>query len=114
MMRALAAAACLVAIAIVLSGCGVDQTPGQIAVRTIEDDWVGFFIGSNDPFPAQPELAGKNTLRRIRCQQKMTVARTLTCTLVAGHGASGGTAVVARVLVTFDAQGVLRKWKFIG
>ena len=113
-MRALAAAACLVGVAIVMSGCGVDKNPGQIAVSTIEDDWEGFFVASNDPFPSRPDLAGYDTLRHIVCDSKTTPARTLTCTLVVGRGASGGQAKTLPVLVTFDAQGVLRKWKFTG
>jgi hypothetical protein len=113
-MRALAAAACLVGVAMVMSGCGVDKNPGQIAVRTIEDDWEGFYVASNDPFPSRPDLAGYDTLRHITCDPKTTPARTLTCTLVVGRGASGGTAKTLHVLVTFDAQDVLRKWKFTG
>jgi hypothetical protein len=112
-MRALAAA-CLVGVAIVMSGCGVDKGPGTIAVKTIEDDWVGFYIASNDPFPSRPDLAGYDTLRHIVCDPKTTPARTLTCTLVVGRGASGGQAKILHVLVTFDAQDVLRKWKFTG
>src|SRR3954447_563144 len=113
-MRAPAAAACLVGVAIVMSGCGVDKSPGQIAVSTITDDWEGFYVASNDPFPSRPDLAGKDTLREIHCQDKTTPQRTLTCTLVVGNGASGGTAMTEHVLVTFDAQGVLRKWTFTG
>jgi hypothetical protein len=113
-MRALAAAACLVGVAIVMSGCGVDKDPGKVAVKTIEDDWVGFFVASNDPFPSRPDLAGYDTLRHITCDAKTTAARTLTCTLVVGRGASGGQAKTLHVLVTFDAQDVLRKWKFTG
>ena len=41
-----------------MSGCGVDKDPGQIAVRTIQDDWEGFYVASNDPFPSRPDLAG--------------------------------------------------------
>jgi hypothetical protein len=113
-MRALAAAACLAGVAIVMSGCGVTKQPGQIAVRTIEDDWEGFYVASSDPFPSRPDLAGKDTLRSIHCGAKTTPAGTLTCTLVVGHGASGGKAITAHVLVTFDTQGILRKWKFTG
>jgi hypothetical protein len=113
-MRALAAAACLVGVAVVMSGCGVDKDPGKIAVRTIEDDWVGFFVATNDPFPSRPDLAGYDTLRHIVCDAKTTPARTLTCTLDVGQGASGGQAKILHVLVTFDEQGVLRKWKFTG
>jgi hypothetical protein len=113
-MRALAAAACLVGVAVVMSGCGVDKDPGKIAVRTIQDDWEGFFVASNDPFPSRPDLAGDDTLRSIHCDAKTTAARTLTCTLVVGHGATGGQAKTLHVLVTFDAQDVLRKWKFTG
>ena len=113
-MRALAAAVCLVGVVVVMSGCGVDKDPGQIAVRTIEDDWEGFYVASNDPFPSRPDLAGYDTLRHIVCDPKTTPARTLTCTLVVGGGASGGQAKTLHVLVTFDAQDVLRKWKFTG
>jgi hypothetical protein len=113
-MRALAAAVCLVGVAVVMSGCGVDKDPGKIAVSTIEDDWEGFFVASNDPFPLRPDLAGYDTLRHIECDAKTTPARTLTCTLVVGRGASGGQAKILHVLVTFDAQDVLRKWKFTG
>ncbi|HET6171935.1 MAG TPA: hypothetical protein VFD90_04995 [Gaiellales bacterium] len=113
-MRALAAAACLVGVAVVMSGCGVAKNPGTIAVKTIEDDWQGFYVASNDPFPSRPDLAGKDTLRSIHCGDKTTAAGTLTCTLVAGHGAHGGTAITAHVLVRFDAQDVLRQWKFTG
>jgi len=113
-MRALAAAACLVGVAVVMSGCGVDKSPGKIAVSTIEDDWEGFYVASNDPFPSRPDLAGYDTLRHIVCDADTTPARTLTCTLVVGRGASGGQAKTLHVLVTFDAQDVLRKWKFTG
>ena len=70
MMRALAAAACLVGVAIVISGCGVDKNPGKIAVKTIEDDWEGFYVASSDPFPARPDLAGHDTIRSIRCEHE--------------------------------------------
>jgi hypothetical protein len=113
-MRALAAAACLFGVAIVMSGCGVAQNPGKIAVKTIEDDWDGFYVGTSNPFPSRPDLAGKDTIRSIHCGAKKSAAGTLTCTLVVGHGAHGGTATTAHVLVLFDAQGVLRQWKFTG
>jgi hypothetical protein len=113
-MRTLAAAVCLVGVAVVMSGCGVDKDPGEIAVRTITDDWEGFFVASSDPFPSRPDLAGDDTLRSIHCDSKTTAARTLTCTLVVGPGATGGQAKTLHVLVTFDAQDVLRKWKFTG
>jgi hypothetical protein len=113
MMRALAAA-CLAGVAIVMSGCGVNQNPGKVAVKTIEDDWDGFYVATSDPFPTRPDLAGQDTIRSIRCGAKKSAAGTLTCTLVVGHGQHGGNAITAHVLVTFDAQGVLRKWKFTG
>jgi hypothetical protein len=121
MMRVLAAAACLAGVAIVMSGCGVDQNPGKVAVKTIEDDWEGFYVASSSPFPSRPDLAGQDTIRRIHCGSKRSTAGTqksaagtLTCTLVVGHGAHGGKSITAHVLVRFDAQGVLRQWKFTG
>jgi hypothetical protein len=112
-MRALAAA-CLAGVALVITGCGVDKNPGKIAVKTIEDDWDGFYVASNSPFPSRPDLAGQDTIRSIHCGSKKTAAGTLTCTLVVGHGAHGGRSTTAHVLVRFDAQGVLRQWKFTG
>jgi hypothetical protein len=114
MMRALAAAACLAGVALAMSGCGVNRDPGKVAVKTIEDDWDGFYVATSDPFPTRPDLAGLDTIRSIRCGSKTTPAGTLTCTLVVGHGRHGGKATTAHVLVTFDAQNVLRKWKFTG
>jgi hypothetical protein len=113
MMRALAAA-CLAGVAIVMSGCGVNQNPGKIAVKTIEDDWDGFYVATSDPFPTRPDLAGQDTIRSIRCGAKKSAAGTLTCTLVVGRSRHGGKATTVHVLVTFDASGVLRKWKFTG
>jgi hypothetical protein len=113
-MRALAAAACLAGVAFVVSGCGVNQDPGKIAVKTIKDDWDGFYVATSDPFPTRHDLAGQDTIRSIHCGAKKSAAGTLTCTLVVGHGAHGGRATTLHVLVTFDAQGVLRKWKFTG
>jgi hypothetical protein len=113
-MRAHAAAACLVGVAFVLTGCGAAKDPGKIAVRTIEDDWEGFYVASSSPFPSRPDLAGHDTIRSIRCGNKKSAAGTLRCTLVVGHSAHGGTSKTVRVVVRFDAQGVLRQWKFAG
>jgi hypothetical protein len=113
-MRALAAAACLVGVALVITGCGVAKNPGKIAVRTIEDDWEGFYVASSNPFPGRPDLAGEDTIRSIHCGSKKSAAGTLRCTLVVGHSAHGGTTKTVHVIVRFDAQGVLRQWKFAG
>jgi hypothetical protein len=112
-MRALAAA-CLAGVALVIAGCGTTQNPGKIAVKTIEDDWEGFYIASSSPFPSRPDLARLDTIRSIECGSKKTAAGTLTCTLVVGKGDHGGKATTVHVLVRFDAQGVLRQWKFTG
>jgi len=113
-MRALAAG-CLVGVALVISGCGTSKDAGKVAVSTIKDDWEGFYIASSDPFPARHDLKGLDTIRSIRCgDKKGNKAGSLRCTLVVGHGKSGGVAPTLHVLVTFDAQGVLRKWTFTG
>ena len=113
-MRAHALAAFLVGVALVITGCGVAKDPGKIAVKTIEDDWEGFYVASSSPFPARPDLAGHDTIRSIRCGTKESAARTLRCTLVVGHSAHGGKGKTVHVIVRFDAQGVLRQWKFAG
>jgi hypothetical protein len=97
-----------------MAGCGVAKDPGKIAVRTIEDDWEGFYIASRSPFPGRPDLAGLDTIRSIHCGAKENAARKLRCTLVVGRGAHGGTGKTVHVVVGFDAQGVLRQWKFAG
>jgi hypothetical protein len=112
--RALAAAACLVGVALVITGCGVAKNPGKIAVRTIEDDWEGFYVASSSPFPGRPDLAGLDTIRSIHCGAKKNAAGLLRCTLVVGQGAHGGNGKTVHVIVRFDAQGVLRQWKFAG
>jgi len=113
-MRALAAG-CLVAVALVVTGCGVSEDAAAVAVKTIEDDWEGFYIASSDPFPARPDLEGQDTIRSIRCgEKKQEGAGTLRCTLVVGHGEKGGRQQTVRLLVRFDDQGVLRQWKFTG
>jgi hypothetical protein len=112
-MRAFAAG-CLVGIALVITGCGVGQNAGKIAVKTIEDDWEGFFVATSDPFPSRPDLAGKDTIRSIRCDAEKSAAGTLRCTLVVGPGEHGSGAKTVGILVRFDAQGVLRQWKFTG
>jgi hypothetical protein len=112
-MRALAAG-CLVGVALVFTGCGTSKDAGKVATQTIEDDWEGFFIGSRDPFPQRPDLAGMDTIRSIHCDPKKNAAGTLRCTLVVGRSAHGGKAKTVQVLVRFDAQGVLRQWKFTG
>jgi hypothetical protein len=112
-MRAFAAG-CLVGVALVITGCGVSQDAGKLAVKTIEDDWEGFYVASRDPFPQRPDLAGMDTIRSIHCGAKKSAASTLRCTLVVGPSAHGGSAKTVRVLVRFDAQGVLRQWKFTG
>jgi hypothetical protein len=98
----------------VITGCGVAKNPGKIAVKTIEDDWEGFYIASSSPFPGRPDLARQDTIRSIHCGAKESAAGTLRCTLVVGHGARGGKGKTVRVVVRFDAQGVLRQWKFAG
>jgi hypothetical protein len=55
-----------------------------------------------------------DTIRSIHCGAKKTAAGTLRCTLVVGPSAHGGSAKTVHVLVRFDAQGVLRQWKFTG
>ncbi len=110
-MRSLAAG-CLVGVALVLGGCGSSKDAGKVAVSTIEDDWEGFYVASSDPFPDRPELAGKDTIRSIRCGERTGADRTLRCTLVVGKGEHGGRAVTVRVVVRFDAQDVLREWTF--
>jgi hypothetical protein len=112
-MRAFAAG-CLVGVALLVTGCGVDQDAGKIAVKTIEDDWEGFFVATSDPFPLRPDLKGKDTIRSIRCDDKKSAAGTLRCTLVVGPGEHGAGAKRVGILVRFDAQGVLRQWKFTG
>jgi hypothetical protein len=113
-MRSLAAG-CLVGVALVITGCGTSDDAGKVAVKTIEDDWEGFYIASSDPFPSRPDLKGQDTIRRIRCgEKKQDGAGTLTCTLVVGHGDKGGAQQSVGVLVRFDEQGVLREWKFTG
>jgi hypothetical protein len=113
-MRALAAGL-LVGVALVISGCGTSKDAGKVAVSTIRDDWEGFYIASSNPFPARRDLRGLDTIRRIHCGDKATSgAGSLRCTLVAGHGAHGGRQVTVHILVTFDAQSVLRKWTFTG
>ncbi len=113
-MRALAAG-CLVAVALVVTGCGTSKDAGKVAVSTIQDDWEGFYVASRDPFPQRHDLAGMDTIRSIRCgDKKGSGAGTLRCTLVVGKGAHGGRAETIRVLVRFDAQGILRQWKFTG
>jgi hypothetical protein len=113
-MRAHAVVACLVGVALVITGCGVATNPGTIAVKTIEDDWEGFYVSSRSPFPSRPDLAGHDTIRSIHCGTKTNAAGLLRCTLVVGSSARGGTAKTVRVIVRFDAQGVLRQWKFAG
>ena len=112
-MRAFAAG-CLVGVVLVVTACGVNEDAGKVAVKTIEDDWQGFFVGSRDPFPQRPDLAGMDTIRSIHCDPKKNAAGTLRCTLVVARSARGGTAKTVQVLVRFDAQGVLRQWKFTG
>ncbi len=113
-MRSLAAG-CLVGVALVITGCGTSNNAGKVAVNTIEDDWEGFYIASSDPFPSRPDLKGQDTIRSIHCgEKKQEGAGTLRCTLVVGSSARGGTAKTVRVIVRFDAQGVLRQWKFAG
>ena len=113
-MRALAAG-CLVGVALVISGCGTSKDAGKVAVSTIRDDWEGFYIASSDPFPTRHDLKGLDTIRSIRCGDKAKGgAGSLRCTLVVGRGSSGGKAITVHVLVTFDAQGILRKWTFAG
>ena len=113
-MRALAAAACLVGVAFVITGCGVAKDPGKIAVRTIEDDWEGFYVASQQPVPEPARPRGLDTIRSIHCGTKKNAAGMLRCTLVVGHGAHGGKRKTVHVIVRFDAQGVLRQWKFAG
>jgi hypothetical protein len=108
------AAGCLVGVALLITGCGVSQDAGKIAVKTIEDDWEGFYVSTRDPFPLRPDLAGKDTIRSIRCGAEKSAEGTLRCTLVVGPGEHGAGAKTVRVLVRFDAQGVLRQWKFTG
>ena len=113
-MRALAAG-CLVGVALVISGCGTSKDAGKVAVSTIQDDWVGFYVSSSDPFPARQDLKGLDTIRSIHCgDKKGSGAGSLRCTLVVGHGTHGGKGMTVHVLVLFDAQGVLRQWKFTG
>jgi len=113
-MRTLAAG-CLVGLVLVVSGCGTSKDAGKVAVSTIEDDWEGFYIASNDPFPSRPDLKGQDTIREIECgEKKGDGAGTLTCTLVVGHGSEGGKQQTVHVLVRFDDQSVLRQWKFTG
>jgi hypothetical protein len=113
-MRALAAG-CLVGVVLVVSGCGTSKDAGKVAVTTIEDDWEGFYIASSNPFPSRPDLKGQDTIRHIECgEKKASGAGTLRCTLVVGHGAKGGKQQTVHVLVRFDAQSVLRQWKFTG
>jgi hypothetical protein len=113
-MRVHGAAACLVGVALLITGCGVAKDPGKIAVKTIEDDWEGFYVASRSPFPGRPDLAGHDTIRSIHCDAKENAAGMLRCTLVVGHSAHGGQAKTVHVIVRFDAQGVLRQWKFAG
>jgi hypothetical protein len=113
-MRSLAAG-CLVGVALVISGCGTSKDAAKVAVKTIEDDWEGFYIASSNPFPTRPDLKGQDTIRSIRCgDKKQEGAGTLRCTLVVGAGPKGGRQTTLRVLVRFDDQGVLRQWKFTG
>jgi hypothetical protein len=113
-MRSLAAG-CLVGVALVISGCGTSKDAAKVAVKTIEDDWEGFYVASSDPFPARHDLKGLDTIRSIRCgEKKRDGAGTLRCTLVVGAGPKGGRQTTLGVLVTFDDQGVLRKWTFAG
>ncbi len=113
-MRAFAAGL-LIGVALVISGCGTSKDASKVAVSTIKDDWEGFYIASTDPFPARHDLKGLDTIRRIHCGDKArSGAGSLRCTLVVGHGAHGGTQTTVHVLVTFDAQSVLRKWAFTG
>jgi hypothetical protein len=113
-MRSLAAG-CLVGVALVITGCGTSKDAGKVAVKTIEDDWEGFYVASSNPFPKRPDLKGQDTIRSIRCgEKKQDGAGTLRCTLVVGHGDSGGKQQTLGVLVRFDEQGVLRKWEFTG
>ena len=113
-MRAFAAGL-LIGVALVISGCGTSKDASKVAVSTIKDDWEGFYIASGNPFPTRPDLKGQDTIRSIRCgDKKQDGAGTLTCTLVVGRGAKGGSQVTVGVLVRFDDQGVLREWKFTG
>jgi hypothetical protein len=113
-MRVLAAGF-LVGVALVVTGCGSSKDAGKVAVSTIQDDWEGFYVASNDPFPQRHDLAGMDTIRSIRCgDKKGNGAGTLRCTLVVGPGPKGGRRTTVRVLVRFDDQGVLRQWKFTG
>ena len=62
-----------------ITGCGSSKDAGKVAVRTIEDDWEGFFVASSDPFPARPDLKGLDTIRSIHCgDKKQRGAGTLT------------------------------------
>jgi hypothetical protein len=97
-----------------MTGCGVAKDPGKIAVKTIEDDWEGFYVASRSPFPTRPDLANHDTIRSIHCGAKANAAHMLRCTLVVGHSAHGGEGKAVHVVVRFDAQGVLRQWKFAG
>jgi len=113
-MRALAAG-CLVGVALLVAGCGSSKDAGKVAVKTIKDDWEGFFVASNDPFPKRHDLAGMDTIRRIRCgDKKQSGAGSLRCTLVVGEGDHGSRVKTVQVVVRFDADGILRQWKFTG
>jgi hypothetical protein len=113
-MRSLAAG-CLVGVALVVTGCGTSKDAGKVAVKTIEDDWEGFYVASSDPFPTRPDLKGQDTIRSIRCgEKKQDGAGTLRCTLVVGHGDTGGKQQTVGLIVRFDEQGILRQWKFAG
>jgi hypothetical protein len=113
-MRALAAGF-LVGAALLVTGCGTSKDAGKVAVSTIQDDWEGFYVASRDPFPGRHDLAGMDTIRSIRCgDKKGSGAGTLRCTLVVGEGVHGSRVETVRVLVRFDAQGILRQWKFTG
>ena len=114
-MRALAAAACLVGVAIVMTGCGVDKDPGQIAVTTIEDDWEGFYVVTQRPVPvaARSRGLGHDPAHRLRSEDERRPARSPARSSSAAAPAERP-AKTLHVLVRFDDQDVLREWKFTG
>ena len=99
----------LVALPLVLAGCGAGGTASaNVAEQVIRDDWEGGFASNDAPLAGRPDLKGYHSLA-VDCATPK--ARSSRCRLTARK--PGAPDKTLDVVVTFDADGVVRDWRFV-
>jgi hypothetical protein len=98
----------LLALPLVLTGCGASGPSGAEALKVVRGDWQ-----FNHAFPGRPALSEYGeVLSSSRCQPKPDARGRLRCRLRV-HSASLGRTRSVQVIVIFNPHGAVARWVIV-